>query len=145
MIDIEHRAQCQWFGKESVWVWQSPISVIWKKCVWVWLEIRCLRDFFSEPVMMVDMAKLNVLIPGRMTLTFIQSHRATRKLILLQLFCCKMAWRSPDMCFDWSCKGDYCKQTMYVYELFEHLLFLLICSAWIKERYLGQPNERLGK
>ena len=51
-----------------------------------------------KPGMRIGTSELYKLVPALMTLTFIQSHRVTRKFKLVQSFCLKVAWSSPNMC-----------------------------------------------
>ena len=46
---------------------------------------------------MLDTTELNILIPVGMTLTFNQWHNDTRKLELVQSFCCKVAMKWPKL------------------------------------------------
>ena len=56
---------------------------------------------------MRNMTKLYIFIPPWMILTFTLGHIFMRKLVLVQSFCCKVAWSSLNICSCWSCKWNY--------------------------------------
>ena len=60
----------------------------------------------------IDTTKIYKLIPAGMPMTFTQGHRFMRKLKLVQLSCCLVAWSSPDIRGGWLCKGDGCIETL---------------------------------
>ena len=67
---------------------------------------------------MLDMTRLDSLIPVWMTLMFTQGHRIMGKLELWQSFCCKCLWRLDDV-------REMTEEVLCdEYEPFEHLLFL---------------------
>ena len=80
---------------------------------------------------MLDMTKLNNLIPDWMTLMFTQGHRITLKLELCIHFVVK--WYEATQLFmmvDYV--KDYCEEIPYnKYGLFEHLLFLILLQVCI--------------
>ena len=71
-------------------------------CELIWLKL-CL---------MLNTAKLCFLFVVWMILMFIQGHRVTGKLELVQSFCCKVAWSSLHVCDGWLCKGDDCEEVL---------------------------------
>ena len=97
-----------------------------KKCMF---KISWCSDAY-EPItfklgMMIDRTKLYILIPVSMTLTIILSHMVTRKLQLVQSFCCKVAWSSPYTGSGWLCEREGFKENLEVWRIW------IIRSSWI--------------
>ena len=82
--------------------------------------------------MMINMTKLCMSMPGSMTMTFTQGHRIMRELELVQSFCCKGAWSSPNSHSGRLCKGDDCKETLCVWWILIGWAFalLVITRLW---------------
>ena len=78
--------------------------------------------------MMPNTTKLYSLISVWMPLMFIQGQRVTEMLELVQLFCCKAAWRNLNVCDSCLCKEDDLKKSWKYgeYRSFEHLVCLYV-------------------
>ena len=73
----------------------------------IWICSDAFRSISLKLGKIMDTTKLYILIPVKVTLTFSQGH-SVRKQLLVQIFCCRVAWSSPDFCNGWLCKGDVC-------------------------------------
>ena len=79
---------------------------------------------------MINMSKLHFLITVSMTVAFTQGHRVTRKLELVQSFCCKVAVAQILTVVDCVREITSKKTCKYGdYGSFEHLLFLYFCVS----------------
>ena len=83
---------------------QGSVYVIYH---WHWPVFRHFRTKFVI-WLMLDKTKCYILITVWMTMTITQGHGVTRKLVLAQSLFCIVAWRNPNFCDGWLCKGDDC-------------------------------------
>ena len=60
-------------------------------------EPVCFKPICFKPGVTSDSIKLYSMVPVRITLTFAQGHMATRRLELVQSFCCKAARRNRNI------------------------------------------------